>query len=218
MSARTYTDTQLLEAVQTSSNMRQVLIRLGLVPRGGNYETVRRRMDALGVPRDRFPRRVQGRHLRDCSPKEIADAVSDARSLAQVLVALNIRPGGNQIRLNRRIAELGLPTSHFVGQGWRKGTRTPVLPPTPLDELLVEDRWTHTSTLKRRLFESGLKRRVCERCHCVRWNDLPVPLELDHVNGRRDDNRLENLRILCPNCHAQTDTYRGRNIGLRAPV
>ncbi len=44
-------------------------------------------------------------------------------------------------------------------------------------------------------------------------NGRPIPLELDHINGRRDDNRLDNLRILCPNCHAQTETYRGKNIG-----
>ena len=50
-------------------------------------------------------------------------------------------------------------------------------------------------------------------CHLASWNGRPIPLELDHVNGRRTDNRLDNLRILCPNCHAQTDTYRGRNIG-----
>jgi 5-methylcytosine-specific restriction endonuclease McrA len=50
-------------------------------------------------------------------------------------------------------------------------------------------------------------------CDRERWNGLPIPLELDHVNGMRSDNRLSNLRILCPNCHAQTPNYRGRNIG-----
>jgi 5-methylcytosine-specific restriction endonuclease McrA len=88
-----------------------------------------------------------------------------------------------------RIKRLDLDTSHFLGQGWRKG-------------------------LKERLIREGLKQRKCEMCGRAGWRDRPIPLELDHINGRRQDNRLQNLRILCPNCHAQTDTYRGRNIGI----
>ena len=53
---------------------------------------------------------------------------------------------------------------------------------------------------------------MCEECGLAVWNGRPIPLELDHVNGRYTDNRLENLRILCPNCHAQTPTYRAKNI------
>jgi 5-methylcytosine-specific restriction endonuclease McrA len=79
---------------------------------------------------------------------------------------------------------------------------------------------TRTSKLKMRLFAAGLKAKKCEVCNREKWNGGPIPLELDHINGRREDNRLENLRIVCPNCHAQTDTYRGRNIGAsgRYPV
>lgn len=64
--------------------------------------------------------------------------------------------------------------------------------------------------------DEDLRRAVAEaseRCGISEWNGVPAPLQLDHVNGDRRDNRLENLRILCPNCHAQTDTWCGRNMG-----
>ncbi len=124
-----------------------------------------------------------------------------------------MRPGGNQARLKARIEALGVDTAHFVGQGWRRGTTTPVVPRRSLRELLVDGRLVSTNDLKTRMIQEGVKERRCERCRLEAWNGHPIPLELDHINGRRTDNRLANLRILCPNCHAQTDTYRGRNIG-----
>jgi hypothetical protein len=213
---RTYTDEQLAEAVRTSRNMREILTKLGLVPQGGNYETVRRRLRDLGI--DQGVRRIRkGRPVRDCTDEEIRAAVAASRSLAQTLDALGIRRGGNQSRLRERIRGMGLDVSHLAGQGWRKGSRSPVRPPTPLSELLVDGRLGKTDRLKRRLIAEGVKVRECEICRLDRWNGRPIPLELDHVNGRRDDNRLANLRIVCPNCHAQTQTYRGRNIGAGVP-
>jgi hypothetical protein len=109
---------------------------------------------------------------------------------------------------------LGLEASHFMGQGWRKGSRLPVVPARPLEKVLVTGTLVKTSQLRERLIRTRLKAERCEMCGKERWNGRPIPLELDHVNGKRDDNRLSNLRLLCPNCHAQTDNYRGRNIGV----
>lgn len=90
---------------------------------------------------------------------------------------------------------------------------TPSRPPVPLEEVLVAGRPTSTNNLRRRLIRSGLKAARCEICGITEWQGRPAPLQLDHINGDRCDNRLENLRIVCPNCHAQTETYCGKNQG-----
>ena len=68
-----------------------------------------------------------------------------------------------------------------------------------------------TNRLKERLFESGKKQKRCEKCKIKNWEGENAPLELHHINGNPKDHRLKNLKILCPNCHALTDNYRGKN-------
>ncbi|MBI4261327.1 MAG: HNH endonuclease [Actinobacteria bacterium] len=190
--------------------MSDLLRALGLVPRGANYETVKFHAASVGVDLSGILFRPA---LGRCSDEEVAEAVRRSRSYAQARVLLGLSPLGSNQALKRRIARMGLDTSHFLGQGWKRGDSTPPVPPRPLDEYLIEGRLVATSTLRKRLIAEGLKEPRCEMCRRERWNGKPIPLELDHVSGRREDNRIENLRLLCPNCHAQTDTYRGRNIG-----
>jgi hypothetical protein len=113
----------------------------------------------------------------------------------------------------------GIPTDHFDPDGARNEALARARKTArPLSELLVERSHINRGALKHRLYKEGLKRPVCELCGQGEiWRGRPMSLILDHVNGRRDDNRLENLRIVCPNCNATLDTHCGRAARLRPP-
>jgi transposase-like protein len=83
----------------------------------------------------------------------------------------------------------------------------------PLDAVLAAGRRRSRAHVKARLLAAGVKKRQCEGCGLTDWLGAPISLELHHVNGDGHDNRLTNLRLLCPNCHSQTDTWGGRNKG-----
>ncbi len=144
--------------------------------------------------------------------EQFIDAVKTSTSIRQVLNKLGLKEAGGNYDISKtRIKNLGLDTSHFKGQGWNKGKK--LGPKRKLEELLVIDKKHpyQSYKLKNRLLQEGIKIHQCESCGISEWMGQLAPLELDHINGINYDNRLENLRILCPNCHAQTDTYRGKN-------
>ena len=143
---------------------------------------------------------------------EFTDAVQTSASVRQVLRKLDlVEAGGNYETVRRTMHRLGLTKNHLTGQAWRKNSTSPVVAPRPLAVLLQENSSVTSHKLKNRLFASGLKERVCEMCGGTEWQGQPIPLELDHINGQHSDNRLENLRVICPNCHALTENYRGKN-------
>jgi DNA-binding CsgD family transcriptional regulator/5-methylcytosine-specific restriction endonuclease McrA len=103
----------------------------------------------------------------------------------------------------------------FSAASWsdavRRGAVVPRPNATPIAELLVADTYRGRYNLKVRLIREGLKENRCERCGVTDWCEQPLTLALHHINGKRNDNRLENLQLLCPNCHSQTGNYAGRN-------
>jgi len=123
-----------------------------------------------------------------------------------------VEAGGNYSSIKLKIALLQLDSSHFRGKSWRKGSSTPPKAAEEIKNYLVIGRSCRSSHLRIRLLREKLKEAICEMCDSTEWLGQPIPLELDHLNGDKTDNRLENIRLICPNCHALTPTYRGRNI------
>jgi hypothetical protein len=147
---------------------------------------------------------------RSYTDEEFIDAINTSRSKRQALLALGLKAaGGNYKCLDLKVQELGLDTSHWKGKSWNKGLVHG--PRRPVQDYLTENSTFQSHKLRIKLFEQGLKEKVCESCGLTEWLGKPISLELDHINGNNTDNRIENLRILCPNCHAQTETYRGKN-------
>lgn len=149
--------------------------------------------------------------------EEARIAIAASKSYSEVLRRLELRPaGGNHALLKKHVAAWGIPTDHF--DPGAAANRNLGKKAKPLAEILVKDSTYSRGKLKHRLFEEGLKERACEICgQDESWRGRQMSLILDHVNGIPDDNRLENLRIVCPNCAATLDTHCGRK-NRREPV
>ncbi len=149
-------------------------------------------------------------YMKRYTDDEMRNAVANNTSIRQVLIALGLASqGGNYRTVHRAVDRMGLDTSHFTGKGWSAGKN--LGPARPIEDYLSNDFPITSHKLRLRLLKEGLFEHKCYSCDNIDWLGKPIPLELEHIDGVHSNNNIENLTLLCPNCHAQTLTYRGKN-------
>jgi hypothetical protein len=148
------------------------------------------------------------------SEREAREAIAASLSFAESLRRLGKCPTGGAGQVLKKWTVIwGISTDHFDPYASSRGPRMKLR--IPLDQVLVEGSTYHRGHLKERLFEAGLKVPRCEMCGLGEvWRGRRLSLVLDHINGVSNDNRIENLRIVCPNCAATLDTHCGRKLRL----
>lgn len=207
---RQYPRERLIKAAERCSGIDEVIAFFGTRPYGHLRRYLLQRFAHFGIDVSHFHHRGSDTAASRPSRETLREAVAGSRSVAELLRKLGRRDNGHQRNLlHLWILEEGLTTSHFLGQAHQRGK--PATTPTrrPKDLLVRHDgkRRTKTALLRRALSEIGVPER-CDGCGTGPvWRGKPITLEIDHVNGDWGDDRAENLRLLCPNCHAITTTW-----------
>lgn len=148
----------------------------------------------------------------ELTDEQFVELLKSSTTISEVLFKLGYSVKGNSwgySQIKQRMTDLNLDFSIFKG---KKQIYKNLITKEITSEMVLKDNCKHSRTVLRRcILKNNLLPYKCDICGITEWNNKTLSLELDHINGKNNDNRLENLRFLCPNCHSQTTTYGSRN-------
>jgi hypothetical protein len=216
--AQPFTREELARAIERSRSWTETVRRLGYA--GNNTRTAKKYAASWGISTDHFDPQAARREAIGprFTEEQLREAVDKSLSFTEALRRLGYcHTGANPETVKKYVRLWRISTKHFDPEAARRRTlRLNGRSAIPLEQVLMEGSSYHRGHLKERLFEAGLRERRCELCgQGETWKGRAMSLILDHINGVSTDNRLENLRVVCPNCAATLETHCGRKTALR---
>ena len=154
---------------------------------------------------------MRAKNIWDIEENEFINIVINSKTWTEILKKCGYSNFGNNKTVRKRISKLNLNVEHLLLCN-RDKIKQKVCKYELRDILIQDSTYSSSTILKRRLIRELNWEHRCSKCGLSEWMEEEIPIELDHINGNNRDNRIKNLRFLCPNCHAKTDTYRGKNV------
>lgn len=199
----------LEKIIAKSTSKKSVLENIGYNPKSSTSgKKLNNAILKFNISIDHFSYRSSGRTKWEEIEEELRQIVKEEKSYSAVLTRLGKKSkSGNYLTLQKYIKRYNIDISHF--DPYSRLPKNKI----PLNEILEGKHPSYgTAALKQRLYDTGLKQKKCKECGITTWNNKSITLELDHINGISNDHKYNNLRILCPNCHSQTPTFKAKNI------
>lgn len=217
-----YTDEEFEQAVKDSKTMKEVMVKLGMTKSGGNYKIITKKAEKLNISlvhlykKEKHKRENNPDNINTKTDEQIKEAVKEHTSIRSVILSFGLKENGTNNRgIRNKITELKLNIDHFLGQGHLlDGEHNWAVKMVEEDIYIEDSKYKENSyrNLKKRLINENLIEDKCSDCGIGNeYNGKPITIQLHHINGNRKDNRVENLQMLCPNCHSQTDNFCFKN-------
>jgi hypothetical protein len=203
-------DDTFIESIKSSKNTHEALKKMGLSDRGGAYKVFNDRCKKLQIDLSHFT--VDKNLRKTISDEEIIKSCKENISRMSTLKTLGFNPttGVNITWIDNHIKQLKISTEHWLGKAHLKEKIHNWSPSKTFEEVFTDTGFHYSHReMKKRLLKSNVLEYKCygENCGINSWNGKKLSLHLEHINGNSTDNRVENLTLLCPNCHSLTPTF-----------